>query len=385
SDWHATLVGTTGATTVVADGEPGRPYVLAEGPGGWSEPSSDPRVFGAVQTVARPADAQSTGSRLGLAVDLFTPPQTIGGRSWRTTEVLSTDGSAWTAGADASPAVLPPSRPAGATETVRFASEWVAIGEAEPAAAPVGSINPTGLAESWTSADGVHWIPRGPLDAAAGVGPEQPTGLCVQSGSNPRVIAVGWSYQATAGQVALAWVSADGAHWSRALIGPSALPSGAQEISGCIVTTTGLVAYGATTAGSGATIPAIWRSTDGSAWTREATPTFVPESTAEVTSLASAGSTWIAVVSEPGWTGGTKPTGSDESASASQLWVSEDGGVTWLSLDTSGPPWQSGDAAKLVLAAFAGDRPVLAGVVAGQLAVWVGSPATQPLSSSAST
>jgi hypothetical protein len=267
---------------------------------------------------------------------------------------------------------------------VRFGNEWVAIGQAEVAATPAGAVNPSGLAESWTSADGVHWTPGGPLDTPAGVGREHPTGLCVQSGATPGLIAVGWSYQATAGQVALAWVSADGIHWSRSLVGPSSLPSGAQEIRGCLATPTGLVAYGATTAGTGATIPAIWRSTDGSEWTREATPTFVPGSTAGVTSLASAGSTWLAVVSDDAWNASPPLMGTGQSA-ASQLWLSEDGGMTWLSLDTAGPPWQSGDESELALAAFAGYRPVVAGVVAGQLAVWVGRPATQPLPSSAST
>jgi hypothetical protein len=365
ADWRAADVATTGTTTVVADSEPGQPYVLTYGPMGWAQPSSNPRVFGPVQTVARPVDLAATAGGLIMRVDLDTPPQSLGGRTVERTVFVSSNGSAWATVAAADPALGPPSLPPGGSAAVRFGDEWVAVGQAglSPAIS-AASANPSGLAQSWTSVDGVHWVSRGALDAAAGVSPEKVRGLCVRAGADPAVVAVGSTYQAS-----VAWLSSDGAHWSRAGIDGPPLPGGSQEISGCVATASGLVAYGDTTSPSGARIPAIWRSATGAQWTRQDSAGFVAGTTTPLTTVAHSGSTWLALASAPVVPG------------TSQLWLSQDGGLTWLLTDTSDSAWQATGTARLELAGFEDGLPVVAGTAAGQLAVWIGSPSPQAQSS----
>ncbi len=364
ADWRATAVGTTGTTTVVADSHPGQPYVLTYGPGGWGEPSSDPRVFGPVQTVARPVALAGAAGGLTMRVDLDTPPQSLGGRSVERTVFLSTDGSTWSTEPAANPALGPPSLPPGGSAAIRFGDEWVAVGEASLSpASSAASANPSGLAQSWTSVDGIHWVSHGPLDAAAGITPERPGGLCVRGGSDPALVAVGSTYQTS-----VAWLSTNGAHWVRAAIDGPPLPGGSQEMSGCIATASGLVAYGDTTSPSGARLPAIWRSVDGAQWTREDAVGFVAGATTPLTTVAHSGSTWLALASGPA---------TPAEPAISQLWLSQDGGLTWLLMDTSESSWQSAGTARLEVAGFEDGLPVVAGTVAGQLAVWIGSPAPQ--------
>ncbi len=375
-DWAATVVGTTGTTTVVADSRPGQPYVLTYGPRGWGEPSADARVFGPVQTTAKPVDVATAGGDLTLAVDVSTLPQALGGPANRRTVFLSFDGSTWRADPTPDPSLAPESLPAGVSSAIRFGNEWVAVGAAAPAVATsTTSANLSGLAESWTSVDGVHWVSHGPLDQATGVIPERPTGLCVRPGPVAAVIAVGSSYQASAGEVAVAWISSDGVHWSRAAVSTPSLAGGNQEMSGCMATATGLVAFGDTTTPSGTTVPAIWRSSTGSEWTRQSSPGFAPAASTTLTSVAGPSSTWLAVAS-----GRATPS----EPMASQLWLSQDGGVSWLMLDTTGSPWQTPGPARLDLAAFHGGVPFVAGTVAGRLVVWSGTPALKPESSATS-
>jgi hypothetical protein len=365
TDWRATLVATTGTTTVVADSQPGQPYVLTYGPTGWAQPSSDPGVFGPVQTVARPVDLAATASGLIIRVDLDTPPQSLGGGAVERTVFVLAKGSAWSTLPAADPALGPPSLPPGGAAAVRFGDEWVAVGEA--GLSPAGSAaspNLSGLAQSWTSVDGIHWVAHGSLDSAAGISPEKVRGLCVRGGVDPAVVAVGSTFQTS-----VAWLSTDGAHWARAGIDGPPLPGGSQEMSGCVATASGLVAYGDTTSPSGARIPAIWRSATGAEWTRQDSAGFVTGTTTPLTSVAYSGSTWLALASAPA------------TAGASQLWLSQDGGLTWLLTDTSGSPWQETGTARLEVAGFEAGLPVVAGTVAGQLAVWIGSPSPQTQSS----
>jgi hypothetical protein len=326
--------------------------------------------------VAKPVDLSATGGDLTLAVDVLAPPQTLGEPAARRTLFLSFNGSTWSAEPSPDPSLAPEALPAGVSSAVRFGNEWVAVGAAAPSpATSTRSANLSGLAESWTSADGVHWVSHGPLDSAAGVTPERPTGLCVRSGSTPAVIAVGSSYQPSVGEVAVAWVSPDGTHWSRATVSSPSLPGGNQEMSGCVATATGLVAFGVTTSPSGAAVPAIWRSVAGSQWNRQSSPGFVPATATTLTSVAGPGSTWLAVSSE-------RATASEPVAT--QLWVSQDGGVSWIMLDTSGSPWQTSGTARLDLTGFEGGAPVVVGTVGGRLVVWGGTPTPQPTSSTTS-
>jgi hypothetical protein len=371
ADWRATSVGTTGTTTVLADSQPGRPYVLTYGPRGWGEPSSDPRVFGPVQTVARPVGLAATAGGLTIRVDLDTPPQSLGGGIVKRIVFVSTNGSTWQTVPAGDPALGPPSLPPGATAAVRFGNEWVAVGEVSLSAAiSAASADPSGLAQSWTSVDGVHWVSRGPLDAAAGIIPERTGGLCVRGGLDPAVVAVGSTYQTS-----VAWLSTDGAHWVRAAVDGPPLPGGSQEMSGCTATASGLVAYGATTSPSGAKTPAMWRSAAGAQWTRQNPAGFVAAAPARLTTVAHTGSAWLALASAPQASAGPD---------LSQLWLSQDGGLTWSLTDTSASPWQSAGTARLELTGFVDGLPIVAGTVAGQFAVWVGAPSPQAQSSTPS-
>ncbi len=362
-DWQASLVGTAGTTTVIADSNPGQPNVLTDGPGGWSEPSINPAVFGAVQPVARPMSLTSTGGRLTLVVDVETPAQVLGGSATATAVVVSTDGRTWisaTEGALSRPAALPP----GASAAVRFRGRWVAVGRAAPVGATSAIVaNPANLGVSWTSTDGIHWTDHGPLDSRPGVTPQTPSGLCVTPGPTGRVVAVGSGYQFPGGPDALSWASADGVHWSPAAIDPPILAGGSQEMTGCMTTVNGLVAYGATTGSTGASVPVLWDSQTGSQWTRQDD---IPGTVAAspLTSVASSGSTWIAVAAgQPAVTG----------RSGSGLWLSQDGGSAWTAVDTQESPWQESGPAQLDLAAFTATGPVVVGTIAGRLAIWTGT------------
>jgi hypothetical protein len=365
ADWQASLVGTEGATTVVADSDPGQPYVLTYGPGGWGEPSSNAHVFGAVEPVAQPVSLTAAGNKLTLVVDVDTPPQAIGESSTTRTVLITTDGSTWGA---ASALTGPASLPSGASAAVRFKGRWVAVGQAAGAdATSAATDNPSDLAVYWNSPDGVHWSDRGPLDTRPGIGPQDPTGVCVTPGSATQVVAVGSGDQFPAGQEALAWASTDGTHWIRAEIDPPTLTGGSQEMTGCLTTASGLVAYGGTTASSGITTPALWKSQTGLRWARQEDG--LGSGTASpLTYVAHSGSRWVAVAAQPAGVG----------MSASGLWLSQDGGSTWLPVDTLGSPWQVTGTAQLDLAGFAADGPVVIGTVDGRLAVWLGTPAATP-------
>jgi len=367
ADWQASLVGAEGATTVVADSDPGQPYVLTYGPGGWSEPSSNPHVFGTVEPVAQPVSLTTVGNHLTLVVDVDTPPQAIGESSTTRTVLITTDGRAWQSGAGGAltgPASLPP----GATAAVRFKGRWVAVGRAAGAdATSAATTNPSDLGVYWNSPDGVHWSDRGPLDTRPGIGPQDPTGVCVTAGFASQVVAVGSGDQFPAGQKDLAWASTDGTHWIPAEIDPPTLAGGSQEMTGCLTTASGLVAYGATTATSGNTTPALWKSQTGLRWARQ--DDGLGSGTASpLTYVAHSGSRWVAVAAQPAGAG----------MSASGLWLSQDGGSTWLPVDTLGSPWQVTGPAQLDLAGFTADGPVVIGTVDGRLAVWLGSATATP-------
>ncbi len=361
-DWQANLVGTGGTTTVIADGNPGQPNVLTDGPGGWSQPSVNPAVFGAVQPVARPVSLTSTGGRLTLVVDVETPAQVLGMSATSLTVVVATDGRTWSP-ADGSVPSRPASLPPGASAAIRFRGRWLAVGSAPPdGATSATAANPADLGVSWTSADGIHWIEHGPLDSRPGVATQTPSGFCVTSGPASRAVVVGSGHQFPAGTDALSWVSADGVHWSRSAIDPAVMAGGSQEMTGCSETVDGLLAYGATTSSTGASVPALWESQTGLQWTRHNAPGSASAST--ITSVARAGSTWLAVVAGP--SGGAGPSGSG-------LWLSQDGGSAWTAVDTQASPWEVSGATQLYLAAFTASGPVVVGTVAGRLAVWSGT------------
>ena len=95
--WQASLLAVAGSTTIIADADPGQPHVLVDrAPTGWLQPSADPRVFGAVASVARPTGLVSTAAGVTMAVETDDPGQLVGSGTWSTKLLTSADGTTWT-------------------------------------------------------------------------------------------------------------------------------------------------------------------------------------------------------------------------------------------------------------------------------------------------
>ena len=470
--WRAGLAAATTDTEVIVDSDAGRPYVLVDGPAGWSQPSADPAVFGPVRRAARPVALSLTGSTLVLQVDEVTFPQAIGSPTSHTVVLTSADGRTWTP-RPAAASVLPATLPAPGTLTVRVPGRWVAVG-------PVTAAHPAG----WISPDGTRWTAVGPLDRSpGGTGPSSPgraggggtlltpasvSGLCAAApaaagprgstttpgstttrpttGTNtgpnagttsgtttgtrtatttvgpaapmrrvPAVAAVGSvpvpdagssGTATTVGRAAVAWVSTAGAGWHRATVSSAGPAGSTAAMAGCVATPAGLVAFGTTATTGGAPAPGLWRSTDGSAWTLAPVSAFGADTPHPLVSLAADGSSWLAAADpDPAAvaTAGRAATaagtvtpaggppvgpaaGVDSDAlvgpppgpagDGSGLWLSADGGSSWQLVDTQVAPWAGTRPATVDLVDFAGARPVVAGVVDGQLAVWTGTAIT---------
>ena len=425
TDWRATLVASMEGTTVVADGDPGQPHVLVEGPNGWTQPSANPAVFGSVQPMAWPRSLAKVGDQLELTVELYRPAQAIGAATTTLSVLTSDDGRTWAPAAGPPAAArlsgartgsepslasarpgravstaatvvstFPPALPSGATAEVKFGSEWVAVGQAgSTPAVSASSPNPTGMAVAWTSADGSIWSPRGALDRAPGTSFELPQGVCSGRGARsvPSLAAVGAGDLAGGGYGPLAWTSTDGVLWRKATVTPPAAAGSEGEMAGCLSTPSGFVAYGQATGPAGV-VPALWTSATGSSWTERTVSAFAPGTAAPLTDLAIDGSRWLAVAGVPAVSSESldagEPLGAGPGLAAASgldgssgvgapsgigLWMSTDGGNTWRVVRPTGPAWTGVDPAAGV-AAFAGSDPVIAGSVDGRVAVWVGAP-----------
>jgi hypothetical protein len=407
--WRAGLVGATSNQTVIADRRDGEPYVMVDSSGSWSQPSSQPAMFGPIRPVAQPVSLQEDTGRLLLAVDLVTRPQTIGPATVTLEYLQSADGNRWTRIGSGNG---PKSVPAVGALTAHTAGGWVAVASSRTAAPA-----------AWTSPGGAVWTRHGSLPApfqsiAAGgastAAPTLPPGsepggfgaadLCaVPNLQNPEVAVGSGTFVApgapTATTGAAAWYRKANGTWALAAV-PQALPAGSsQAMTGCAVVTDvvgarQLYAYGTAASSSGSPQPALWRSTDGTSWTRVGVGTFVPDSPNPIISLASSGSRIVAVASpdpgaEPfdaGRLGAPGPAAvlgrpgferspSLESGTAG-VWVSADGGSTWAALDTASAPWLGAARSEPLATAFtAAGTAVVVGVVDGQLAVWTASAA----------
>jgi hypothetical protein len=367
--WRATLVAAGTDLVVVADGDPGQPHVLTDGRAGWSEPSSNPSVFGRVQPVAQPQRLVRDGTGLALLVDLSSAGQSVATAPSLTSEVLtSSDGRTWITGTSRDlTGSLPPDQPPGATAAVWSGSRWIAVGRT-PVVVGGATVD---LPVSWSSLDGVHWTRGGLLDPATSASTlgqaAAPQGLCEQAsapGAASTLVAVGRQDLTSSGTVARVWLSHDGVHWKAATVMPAPVTGGAQQMLGCLATGTGFVAFGAATGSGGGTVPAIWRSATGASWTAQniATATSPP---LLLTGLANRGSNWLAI-GNPNQTdpGPVQPSGSDS------LWLSLDGAASWQVLNTGEPPWAGVTEPHLALTGFASGVPIVVGTVDGRLAVW---------------
>jgi hypothetical protein len=167
-------------------------------------------------------------------------------------------------------------------------------------------------------------------------------------------------------------------------------------MSGCLAVGSSLYAYGTATGSSGAPVPAVWRSADGTSWARSPVGAFVPGTPTPLLSVAPAGSVWLAAANPdpdadplqpagagspgPGATAagdaGVGPAPSLEDG-RDGVWLSITAGSTWQLIDTLTGPWLGAERSEVDLVGFAGHgsaaKPVVVGVVDGELAVWAGT------------
>lgn len=456
TSWRPELVGATADTAVVADAEPGQPYMLTgssaptapaaavptAAPGAstagpattWTQPSSDPAVFGPVRSDAVPVSLRLLAGRLQLTVDLVKRSQAIGPATVSSLVLTSTDGSDWTAAPAGSALVGEPATlPVRGALAAHLPIGWVAVGTAVP-----GPYTPV-----WTSPTGQVWKKVAEL---SGPSPLSLTinGVCTArlpaAGTTPTSARLVFAYVGavsaasppsapTTGQGALpaytvtraaaSWSSSTATAWRAGTVGSPPPPGTTASMSGCVSTGSAITGFGTAPSPSGLPQPALWRSTDATTWTRVATSGFGSAASAPLVSLADHGQTMLAVASpDPTADPTVDPTGSGAletrgpAAAAGQdggvgpspsveggedvLWASVDGGNAWQMLDTATAPWLGAQHSEMDLVGFApggatpadsipatgasdaaaqaGGTPVVVGSIDGQLAVWIGTP-----------
>ena len=391
TSWRAELAAATVDTAVVVDADPGQPYLVAEGglaagsshpPSGWTEPSANPAEFGAIQPQAVPVSLESSGGHVQLTVDVVTRPQAIGTATTTTHVLSSIDGRSWAAATTISG---PASLPAAGALVTKVPTGWVA------AASPSD-----GVPVTWTSRNGSSWTPAGSLTLpSASTATTTSTtvlaaghpaihldvtirGLCTSripstSGSSSYVVAAVGSAAPSSGSAsssseAVAWTYGPGRGWQNAPVSPAQAPGSSASMSGCTATPSGLTAYGTAPAAGGAPAPATWQSPDGSGWSRVSVTAFAADAPNPLASLAVDGESWLAAA---------RPLGDAVPAAALQdgeegLWLSTDGGTAWQAIDTYVDPWLRTARSEVYLVTFATGTPVVAGIVDGRLAVWIG-------------
>ncbi|MGP8204945.1 MAG: hypothetical protein ACLQVK_02625 [Acidimicrobiales bacterium] len=265
-----------------------------------------------------------------------------------------------------------------ATAAGRVGNSLYVVGQAGPQA--VG----------WFSPDGATWQRPQALDATPQLATEQARATCVAANS---AVVVG--SETTTGQGALpaAWSSTDGSSWTSATFSTGAAPGSYTQVDGCLFTGNSFIAYGGSTGNGQTEQPVLWGSADGTSWA-ELSTTFsglsggspVGLETAPLDGVAEGTTTWLGVSGDGDapaqvW---PAPVGGEAGAifTPAGLWSSVDAGATWQQLDTSTPAFSGTVFAQALVAAYVGQRPVIAGTVDGQLAVWVGRPASGPAGNS---
>ncbi len=377
--WHATMLAVAGSTVAVADGDPGQPHLLIKhGQKGWAQPSADPLVFGAVQSVARPTGLVATPDGLTMAVSVDDPGQVLGPGRSATELLVSRDGTTWS--------TVPTGTVfAAATVTGLTTVPGLTPGTAGLVAVGRRQVGSQVRAEAWTSPDGTTWEAGVPLDARPEAGPDAASRVC-SSGAD--LVAVG-----SAGGVARAWVSPDGKTWAEARVAPAGQPAAFETMAGCSASPTGETSsVGGSTSSSATTSPSVssspvfeafgsaaspgtgvgpayWVSTGGASWTRQAASPFGPTLPFPIVDIARTGSVWLATTSAPDPALGSAPSG------GSTLWLSSDAGSAWQRVNTTSATWQGVQPPDLGRVALLGATPVVAGAVDGRLTVWVGVPA----------
>jgi hypothetical protein len=269
-----------------------------------------------------------------------------------------------------------------ATAAGRLGNSQYIVGQAGPEA--VG----------WYSPDGTTWEAPQPLDSSPELGTERAIATCV-TGSSAAV--VGSVTSTGRGSLPVAWVSTDGSSWAPATFTPTPPSGSSTTAEGCLFTGGGFLAYGESTGAGQVERPQLWTSSDGTLWQQQSA-TFTgpggsgpsgPES-APLDGIAFGTTTWLGLSGDGDAPSEVWPAPVGGAAGAqftpAGLWTSDDAGNTWQQLGTLTPAFTGMVYAQTDAAAYVNQEPVVAGIVDGQLAVWVGTPtATSPVTGGTGT
>jgi hypothetical protein len=358
--WEASLLAVAGSTTIIADADPGQPQVLVDrAPRGWLQPSADPRVFGAIQPVARPSGLMSTPAGVAMAVEIDDPGQIVGPGTSSTRLLTSTDGTNW--------APMP-------TGGVFAGAKVTGLAPAPGGMVAVGlrQTGSTTTAVAWASPAGRSWDGASRLDGTSTVGSDGASAVCTNGGE---VVAVGWARSASGAEAARVWASGDGVSWTEVPVSPPVRPGADAAMAGCSAAPAagggnraGFDAFGTAASAESGVGAAFWSSAEGLSWTRQSNNPF-GDLRYPALDVARTGAVWLAATAtpDPDLTSAAPPAGSG-------LWVTTDAGDSWQQVDTSRSVWQGQLTAHPDRVAFLGSMPVVAGEVDGRLAVWVGVP-----------
>jgi hypothetical protein len=252
----------------------------------------------------------------------------------------------------------------------------------------VGQAGPQAVV--WYSPDSLTWQRPEALDASPQLAAEQPRATCWAGSS---AVVVGSSTATGPGALPAAWYSTDGSTWANATFLPAAAGGSYTEVDGCLFTGNGFIAYGGSTGGGQSEKPVLWNSADGTSW-QELSTTFTGPTggqpagaeTAPLDGVAANGTTtWLGVSGDGDAPTQVWPAPVGGSAGAfftpAGLWTSIDAGNTWQQLATTASAFTGTVFAQAIAAAYVGQQPIVAGTVDGQLAVWVGTPASATASS----
>lgn len=396
--------GATALTAATALDPPTRPVtgaLAAHLPSGWVAVSPPSATVPLVWT-------STTGTQWTKLTDLAVPvaPGTVSGSGSATTSNPSSPAGSGSAGPSSTVEGLCTERlPASpATATTTTSPSTTASGGSGPGSARSGAARyeVVAVGSSATTAP----APAGTGGVTGGV-TGGATGSAAGGGAAVASIAVTTRTPAV-------WVSGNGRSWRSGAVGGGPVPGATQTMSGCIAAGGGLAAYGTATSAGTMPGPAVWRSTDGTSWSRVAPSAFTSAgpgalvTMSPLVSLAADGNDWLAAANPDPTADPTAPglEGAAGPASATSLdagvgpvpsvedgrdglWLSTDGGGAWQVLDTSAAPWLGTERAELDLVGFAGGPggapvvPVVVGVVDDQLAVWTGTSSTPTASAPA--
>jgi hypothetical protein len=330
------------------------------------------------------SEASAEGGRTGAFASL----SVNGGATWPTQPIspasLGGPGAAGEPGATGGPAATAApgaadNTPAGSSLPGPFVA--TAAGRLGTSEYVVGDAGPEAV--GWYSPDGSSWEAPQALDPSPQLSTEQPVATCWAGAS---AVVVGSATSTAPGRTPAAWVSTDGSSWTSASFLTSPPDGSTSTLNGCLSTGNGFIGYGGSTGTGAVEQPALWTSSNGTAWQQlAATFTGLGKSSpsgpevAPLDGIALGTTTWLGLSGHDDLPAQVWPAPVGGAAGAQTtpagLWASGNAGGSWQQIDTSVPAFNATLYAQADQAAYVGQDPVVAGTVDGRLAIWMGTPA----------